>query len=121
MPGAEKETPKRGELRLEAISYHSKESWTSLRVCKIGSKEWGGHDETDLKLPKGQSAGCELGRIPLNPFLSREEGNAALETITLEAEDPFLFLFLFHITHSFFPITSTHHIPLFEPSTNIFT
>jgi hypothetical protein len=69
-----KEPPKRGELRLEAISYHSKESWVSLRVYKLGSKEWGGYDETELIYSRDKAFGYELGRIPLNPLLkSREE------------------------------------------------
>jgi hypothetical protein len=55
MPGAERKPQNEASSDFEAISYHSKESWISLRVYKIGSKEWGGYDETDLKLPKGQS------------------------------------------------------------------
>jgi hypothetical protein len=55
MPGAERKPQNEARSDLEAISYHSKESWISLRVYKIGSKEWGGYDETELKLPRDKA------------------------------------------------------------------
>jgi hypothetical protein len=68
MPGAERKPQKRGELRLEAISYHSKESWVSLRVYKIGSKEWGGYDETELIYSRDKALDVSLDVYPWTPF-----------------------------------------------------
>jgi hypothetical protein len=55
MPGAERKPQNEASSDFEAISYHSKESWISLRVYKIGSKEWGGDDETELIYPRDKA------------------------------------------------------------------